>query len=210
MKYLLSLLIIFGSSTCINSQRDEPKVKKQIRKQYASRTAYGTGEISKGELKSAFEMGFDAEGNQTYSIDLMNKTRDTVWYRQKSIEKIMGDKTCYYRDTTLTLCKLKKGDTVQIFFPPDMDKPTMYEYYDKKGLTGGIFPDIGGKYPYKKSFLSERKFDAMGSLIYYVNTEYYLPEDFDPDKNHSHKTLQKDLLQAGTSEIVEMEFVYYE
>jgi len=210
MKYFIAIIILLNANTCQNSKKDSAKIRKQITRHYSARTMHVTYEKKKNELELAVEFGLDVQGNQTYSINHLKDSKDTTWNNRKNIEKKIGNKTCFYQDSTLVVCRLKSNDTVQLFYPPDLDKPTAYELYDKKGPIGGIYPYNHKKYHFKKHFLTERKFDEKGNLIYYVTTEYYLQEDFNPEKNQKHKTLKKDLIQAGLSKIVEMEYEYYE
>lgn len=209
MKYLFLLLVLVNLSTCQQSKSDQANIKKQRTRHYTAKTDPRTQEISKDEIEFDFEIGYDINGNQTYSINFLLNPEDTVWINAKSSEKKIGDKTCFYRDTTLLQCKLKRNDTLWIFLPPNIDKPISYELYDKKGLIGGIFPSMTDKFPFKKSFLSERKFDERGNLSYYVNTEYYLPEDFDFGKNQAAKTNRENLIQAGRKKIFESEYEYH-
>ncbi|WP_445382999.1 hypothetical protein [Robiginitalea sp. IMCC43444] len=210
MKFLFLLLILLNLSTCQQYNSDQAKIKKQRTRHYSAITDPLTREIRKGEIEFDFEIGFDKNGNQTYSINFLLYPKDTVWINAKSYEKKIGDKTCFYRDTTLLQCKLKRNDTLWVFYPPNIDKPISYELHDKKGLIGGIFPSMTDKFPYKKSFLSERKFDERGNLNYYVNTEYYLPEDFDFGKNQAKKTQRENLIQAEGPNIFESEYEYYD
>jgi len=210
MKYLIVILVILNADTCQNSKTNKHKVKKIVSRHYSARTVPITYEIKKNELEFAFETGHDLQGNQTYSINYLTDPKDTTWYKRKNFEKKVGNKICSYQDSTLIVCRIDKKDTVRLFYPPDFDKPTAYELYDEKGIIGGIYPYDHKKYPFKKTFVSERRFDKRGTLIYYVTTDYYLPEDFDPEKNQVEKTLKKNLLQAGKGKIVEMEYEYYD
>lgn len=210
MKYFLVIIILFNTNSCLNSNKDSTKIKKEITRHYSTLTKPITYDIRKNELELSIESGFDEQENQTYAINYLRNPKDTTWYRNKNIKRKIGDKTCFYQDSTLVYCRIKKNDTIQLFFPPDMDKPASYNLYDKKGAIGGIYPYVHEKYSYKKSFFSERKFDVKGNLIYYVETEYYLPAEFSLEWSQRHLTQKKDLIQAGLSKIIEMEYEYYE
>ncbi|QBA64007.1 hypothetical protein [Muriicola soli] len=209
MKYLFLLLILVNLNTCQQSSGEKAIIKKQRIKHYSAKTDPLTFDIRKDEIEFDFEIGYDNKGNQTYSINFLMNSKDTVWINAKNSERKMGDKICFYRDSTLLQCKLKRNDTLWIYHPPNIDKPASYELYDDQGLIGGIFPSMTGKFPYKKSFLSDRKFDERGNLIYYVNTEFYLPRDFDFGKIPAGKTNQENLVQAGRKKIIESDYEYY-
>ncbi len=210
MKYILSLLLFFSLTTGKNIIDKTPKIKKQILRHYSTKTMYKTHELKKDKLELHLEYGFDKKGNQTYYINHLDSKKDTVWGTSKSTKKKVGKKTCYYdKNDRLLNCRQKQKNIVMVFFPPDLDKPVSYELHDKKGITGVISWYGHEKYPYKKAFATQRRFDDRGNLIYSVSTEYYLPLNFDPQKKQTHKISKKGLIQAGKSKIYEWEYDYY-
>lgn len=210
MKYFLAITILVNVNSCLTSSKDSVKIKKEITRHYSTITKPISYEIKKKEIELSTESGFDKQENQTYSINYLGNSQDTTWYTIKNTKRKVDDKTCFYRDSILIYCRVKKNDTIRLFFPPNLDKPAPYTLYDQKGAIGGIYPYIHEKYSYKKSFVTERKFDPKGNLTYYVETQYYLPKEFSLEKNQKNLTKKKDLIQAGLSKIIEMEYEYYE
>ncbi|WP_350293995.1 hypothetical protein [uncultured Croceitalea sp.] len=209
MKYFLIIIVLLNTSTCLNSKNDSAKIKKKITRQYSTLTKPITNELKKNELEMSVEFGLDKQENQTYAINYLSNPKDTTWYTYENSKRKIGDKTCFYQDSTLVYCRIKKNDTIRLFFPPNIDTLAAYHLYDKKGNIGGIYPHGNEKFPYKKSILTQRKFDSNGNLTYYVETDYYLPKEYNLDKNQKHLTLKKGLLQARNSRIVEIEYEYY-
>lgn len=210
MKYLLGLLLVFCFASQ-NNVKGPPQIKKKIQRQYTSKTIYKTNELKKDELEYHFETGFDRAGNPMYTINHLASKKDTIKQFTNQVTKKLGKKICYYNDKSEPVfCKQKQKNAVLLFFPPDLKKPVSYELHDKNGIIGIISWYGHEKYPYKKAFATERRFDKYGNLIYSVSTEYYLPLDFDPQLKRSRKISKKGLVQAGKSKIYEVEYEYYE
>ena len=205
MKYSLLLILVLGCTTLKKAPQsnESQKIKTRVEK------IYSTYECEIDELLVHTESGFDREENRTYFIDYFSAKKDTITSFPETESRVSGDRTCYYAHEELVVCREKRENIINLFFPPELTKPQQIELYDEQGLMATIEPSGDEDYAYVKKFITDRQFDVHGNLTYYLETAYYLPRDFDI-QNEDHLFISKSgLVQSGTSKAYEYQYQYF-
>jgi hypothetical protein len=205
--YITIALFIVGCSSVKNSAvKNENSIKKEVLK------TYSIYEEEKDELLNHLEIGFDREENQTYYISHLLHKADTIRNFPKYRVKNKKNKTCYYSEGSKPIvCKEKIGDITKIYSAPDLTIPSKYEIYDDKELIATIAKndDNESDFQFIKTFVSQRTFDLNGNMIYYVETPYYLPKNFDPEKKENLFISRNNLERSDWGTITEKKYEYY-